>query len=68
MGLYLIALGIILLAAYAIYKLIPFLHSADPFIATSFVIIFLGIVLIIISVAKEKKEDKIKLEGEDMEP
>lgn len=67
-GLYLFAIGIVLLVIYGIYRLIPALQYIDPFVLVSITIIFLGIVLILISVIREKGEDKEKISKEDLEP
>ena len=67
-GLYLFAIGIVLLVIYGIYRLIPALQYVDPFVLVSITIIFLGIVLILISVIIEKGEDKEKISKEDLEP
>ncbi len=67
-GLYLFAIGIVLLVIYGIYRLIPALQYVDPFVLVSITIIFLGIVLILISVIREKGEDKEKISKEDLEP
>ena len=65
-GLYLFAIGIVLLVIYGIYRLIPALQYVDPFVLVSITIIFLGIVLILISVIREKGEDKEKISKEDL--
>jgi len=67
-GLYLFAIGILLLVIYGIYRLIPALQYVDPFVLVSITIIFLGIVLILISVIREKGEYKEKISKEDLEP
>ena len=64
--LYLLAIGIVLLVIYGIYRLIPALRDVDPFILASLAIIFLGIILILVSVIREKSEEKIS--KEDLEP
>ena len=67
-GLYLFAIGIVLLVIYGIYRLIPALQYVDPFVLVSITIIFLGIVLILVSVIREKGKDKEKISKEDLEP
>ena len=67
-GLYLFAIGIVLLVIYGIYRLIPALQYVDPFVLVSITIIFLGIVLILVSVIREKGKGEEKISKEDLEP
>ena len=67
-GLYLLAIGIVLLVIYGIYRLIPALQYVDPFILASLAIIFLGIILILVSVIREKGKGEEKISKEDLEP
>ncbi|KAA0005917.1 MAG: hypothetical protein DRN19_03985 [Thermoplasmata archaeon] len=67
-GLYLFAIGILMLVVYGIYKLIPTVSYVDPFVASAVVIILLGVILLFVSLIKEKREERMEIREEDMKP
>ena len=67
-GLYLFGIGILMLVVYGIYKLIPTVSYVDPFVASAVVIILLGVILLFVSLIKEKREGRMEIKEEDMKP
>lgn len=68
LGLYLFAVGIIILILYGLYRLIPFISNIDPIILISLSIIVIGLILIVISIMVEKGKEKEGISKEDLEP
>jgi len=67
-GLYLFGIGILMLVVYGIYKLIPTVSYVDPFVTSAVVIILLGVILLFVSLIKEKREGRMEIKEEDMKP
>ena len=67
-GLYLVGIGILMLIVYGIYRLIPSISSADPFVVSAVIVILTGLILLLVSLIREKREDRIEIKKEDMEP
>lgn len=67
-GLYLVGIGILMFIVYGIYRLIPFVSSVDPFVVSAVIVISMGVVLLLVSLIREKKEYRMEIKEEDMEP
>ncbi len=67
-GLYLVGIGILMLIVYGLYKLMISLSSVDPFVVSAVIVIFMGMILLLVSLIREKREDKIEIKKEDVEP
>ena len=67
-GLYLVGIGILMLIVYGLYKLMISLSSVDPFVVSAVIVIFMGMILLLVSLIRDKREDKIEIKKEDVEP
>jgi len=67
-GLYLVGIGILMLIVYGLYKLMISLSSVDPFVVSAVIVIFMGMILLLVSLIREKREDRIEIKKEDLEP